>query len=109
MHGYLNTIFQPAVQNLFGKVKQLLPVFFDQLVDLLPGVEVHILHPPVVELGPPVVGDKDEDEDEEGEKGDVGGQGPTSPICSTCIEYKGRPQLQNFMNFEGGICICHQN
>ena len=64
-------------------MKQLLPVLVDHLVDLQPGSKIHILHPPVVELGPDVVGDKDENEDEEDEEGDGGGQGPSSPIQCT--------------------------
>ena len=80
MHGYLNTIFQPAVQNLLGKMKQLLPVLVDHLVDLQPGSKIHILHPPVVELGPPVAGDEDEDQYKDDKEGDAGGQGPSSPI-----------------------------
>ena len=84
-YGYLDTIFQSAVQNPLGKSKQMLPVLFDHLVDLPPGIEIHILHPPVVELGPDVVGDKDENEDEDDEEGDGGGQGPSSPIQCTCI------------------------
>ena len=69
----MGTICQPAVYNLLGKIEQLLPVLFDQLVDLEPGSDIHILHPPVVEPGPPVTGDKDEDQDKEGEEGDGGG------------------------------------
>ena len=86
----LDTICQPAVNNLLGKIKQLLPVFFDHVVDSPPGSEIHILHPPVVEPGPAVTGDEDEDEDEDDEEGDGGGQGPSSPIQSTCMSMSRR-------------------
>ena len=85
INSVLDTIGKPAVYNLLGKVEQVLPVFFDHLVDLPPGIKIHILHLPVVEPGPAVTGDKDEDEDEEDEEGDGGGQGPSSPIQCTCI------------------------
>ena len=48
----------------------MLPVFFDELVDFPPGIEIHILHPPVVERRPEVEGDKEEDDNKEKEKGD---------------------------------------
>ena len=59
INSVLDTIGKPAVYNLLGKNEQTLPVLFDQLVDLQPGSKVHILHPPVVELGPAVAGDED--------------------------------------------------
>ena len=86
----LDTIGQPAVYNLLGKIEQLLPVLFDQLVDSPPCIEIHILHPPVVEVGPEVTRDKDENEDEEDEEGDGGGQGPSSPIECTCMNMSRR-------------------
>ena len=69
-------------------MKQLLPVLVNHLVDLQPGCKIHILHPPVVELGPDVIGDEEEDGDEDGEKVEVGEQGPSSPICCASIKYK---------------------
>ena len=65
----MDTIGQPAVYNLLGKIEQLLPVLFDQLVDSPPCIEIHILHPPVVEVGPKFTGYEDENEDEEDEEG----------------------------------------
>ena len=47
----------------------MLPVLFHQLVDSQPGSKAHVFHPPMMELGPAVAGDEDEDYEEEEDEG----------------------------------------
>ena len=65
------TISQPAVEDLLGLLKQLVPVVLHEQVDLPPGGQVHVLHLLVVQLRPAAATHQDEDEEQEQQEGDA--------------------------------------